>query len=60
MNQHDQQESDLPTDLSNPARRALVGAGYVYLKQFTKLSEAEVLKLHGMGPKGDKYDPSRS
>jgi len=51
-NQHDQQESDLPTELSNPARRALVGAGYVRLEQFTRLSEAEVLRLHGMGPKG--------
>ena len=47
-----QQESDLPTELSNPARRALVGAGYVRLEQFTRLSEAEVLRLHGMGPKG--------
>ena len=52
MNRHDQQESDLPTELSNPARRALVGAGYVRLEQFTRLSEAEVLHLHGMGPKG--------
>jgi DNA-directed RNA polymerase alpha subunit len=51
MNQHDQQESDLPTGLASPARRALVGAGYVRLEQFTQLSEAEVLRLHGMGPK---------
>jgi len=51
-NQHDQQESNLPTELSNPARQALVGAGYVRLEQFTSLSEAEVLRLHGMGPKG--------
>ena len=50
--QHDQQESDLPTELSNPARRALVGAGYVRLEQFTRLSEAEVLRLHGIGHKG--------
>ncbi len=47
-----QQESNLPTELSNPARRALVGAGYVWLEQFTRLSEAEVLRLHGMGPEG--------
>ena len=52
MNRHDQQESDLPTELSNPARRALVGAGYVRLEQFTRLTEAEVIHLHGMGPKG--------
>jgi DNA-directed RNA polymerase alpha subunit len=51
MNRHDQQESDLPTELASPARRALVGAGYVRLEQLTRLSEADVLHLHGMGPK---------
>ncbi|MFD6208933.1 DNA-binding protein [Peribacillus sp. NPDC060253] len=44
-------ESDLPTELAKPARRALVGEGYVHLDQFTQLSEAEILQLHGMGPK---------
>ncbi|SFJ55376.1 DNA-binding protein [Thermoflavimicrobium dichotomicum] len=44
-------ESDLPTDLAKPARRALERAGYLRLEQFTKLSEAEVLQLHGIGPK---------
>ena len=44
-------KSDLPTDLAEPARRTLESAGYVKLKQFTELSEVEVLKLHGMGPK---------
>lgn len=43
-------KSELPTELAKPARRALEKAGYVQLKQFTKLSEVEVLKLHGMGP----------
>lgn len=43
--------SDLPTELAKPARLALEGAGYLQLEQFTKLSEVEVLKLHGMGPK---------
>jgi hypothetical protein len=47
----DEQESDLPGELAGPARRALTGAGYVRLEQLTRLSEAEVLKLHGMGPK---------
>ena len=51
MNRHDQQESDLPAELASPARRALVGVGYVRLEQFTRLSEADVLQLHGMGPK---------
>ena len=44
-------KSDLPTELAKPARRALEGAGYVKLEQFIELSEVEVLKLHGMGPK---------
>lgn len=43
--------SDLPSELARPARRALTGAGYLRLEQLTRLSEAEVLKLHGMGPK---------
>ena len=48
----DPQESDLPTGLSQPALRALIGAGYLRLEQLTKVSEAEVKQLHGMGPKG--------
>lgn len=51
INQSDQQESDLPTELANPARRALTEAGYWRLEQLAKLSEAEVKKLHGIGPK---------
>jgi hypothetical protein len=42
-------KSDLPK-LAAPARRALAGAGYVRLEQFTKVTEAEVLELLGMGP----------
>ncbi|NOU93276.1 DNA-binding protein [Paenibacillus sp. LMG 31456] len=48
----DEPESDLPTGLSKPALRALARAGYIQLDQFSKLAESEVLKLHGMGPKG--------
>lgn len=40
-----QQESDLPIELAAPARRALVGAGYLRLEQLTKLSEAELKQL---------------
>ena len=47
-----QQESDLPVGLSAPAQRALVGAGYVRLEQLTMISEAELKKLHGLGPRG--------
>ncbi|MFZ3589754.1 DNA-binding protein [Bacillus sp. DJP31] len=44
-------ESDLPSDIGKPATRALTGAGYLRLEQFTKVTEAEVLQLHGVGPK---------
>jgi hypothetical protein len=44
-------ESDLPSGLSRPARRALDRAGYARLEQLTGITEAEVLRLHGMGPK---------
>ncbi|HLZ58139.1 MAG TPA: DNA-binding protein [Ktedonosporobacter sp.] len=47
----DRQESDLPMGLAKPAQRALAGAGYWRLEQFTRVSEADLLKLHGMGPR---------
>lgn len=34
-----------------PATRALEAAGYTNLKQLTKVTEAELAQLHGMGPK---------
>ena len=49
-NEHQEPESDLPAGLAKPAQRALAGAGYMRLEQFTKLREAEVMRLHGMGP----------
>ena len=45
-----QQESDLPTGLAAPARRALAGAGYWRLEQLTGVSESEIKQLHGIGP----------
>jgi hypothetical protein len=45
-----QQESDLPNKLSQPAQRALANASIQQLEQLTKLSEAEVKALHGIGP----------
>jgi DNA-directed RNA polymerase alpha subunit len=47
----DELESDLPIRLGKPAQRALAAAGYVRLDQLTQVSEAELLQLHGMGPK---------
>ena len=46
-----QPESDLPPKLAQPAWRALTGAGYWRLEQLTAVSAAELMKLHGMGPK---------
>ncbi|MGI8333311.1 DNA-binding protein [Actinomadura scrupuli] len=47
-------DTDLPAKLAAPARRALVGAGYLRLEQLAGLSEADVMKLHGMGPNAIK------
>jgi uncharacterized protein YdhG (YjbR/CyaY superfamily) len=37
--------------IGSPATRALEAAGYTKLKQLTKVTEAELAQLHGMGPK---------
>ncbi|MCC7450077.1 MAG: DNA-binding protein [Anaerolineae bacterium] len=52
--QPDQGESDLPKGLSAPARRALTGAGYTRLEQLTVVTEADIKKLHGIGPNAIK------
>ncbi|WP_068774929.1 DNA-binding protein [Paenibacillus sp. FJAT-26967] len=52
MDSQEKQNTDLPAGLSKPALRALRGAGLSTLEQFSKMTEAEVLQLHGMGPKG--------
>lgn len=49
--QNSESDNDLPATLGKPAQRALSGAGYTRLDQLTAVSEADVLKLHGMGPK---------
>lgn len=46
-----EQGSDLPAALAAPARRALASAGYTSLAQLSTAGEAELLELHGMGPK---------
>lgn len=50
MAQKQPPKSDIPK-LSAPANRALEAAGYTQLKQLTKTTEADLMKLHGMGPK---------
>jgi hypothetical protein len=49
MKQSSQPDSDLPEKLAAPARRALVGAGYLRLEQLSQVTEAEIKKLHGIG-----------
>jgi predicted flap endonuclease-1-like 5' DNA nuclease len=52
--QKDDPQSDLPSGLSKPALQALHAAGYTRLDQLATVTEADVLALHGMGPKGIK------
>ena len=40
----------IPMGLSQPAQRALANAGYTRLEQLSKVTEAEVAQLHGIGP----------
>jgi hypothetical protein len=49
---YDKLQMDFPAGMSLPALRALAGAGYTRLDQLSKVAEADLLKLHGMGPKG--------
>ncbi len=39
-------------NIPQPAVRALKNAGYTNLAQLRAIPDAELLKLHGMGPKG--------
>lgn len=41
----------LPSNLSRPAQGALAAVGITNLKKLSRSSEAEILALHGMGPK---------
>ena len=51
-NQSSASASGFPPGMSQPSLRALAAAGYTDLEQLTQTTEAELLKLHGMGPKG--------
>lgn len=48
---YDQEPSDLPSDLAQPARRALRQAGYTRLEHLADPGESEIKHLHGIGPK---------
>ena len=40
-----------PRGLATPALHALAGAGLTTLERVTTVTEAELLAMHGMGPK---------
>lgn len=44
-------DSDFPSGIGAPARRALANAGYSSLEQLTHVRESELLQLHGVGQK---------
>ena len=46
-----QPETDFPRTIGIPARRALELAGFTKLRQLTKVMQAELSNLHGVGPK---------
>jgi deazaflavin-dependent oxidoreductase (nitroreductase family) len=48
---NDEPKHDFPAGAGQPAIRALIAAGYMSLEQFTTITEKDLLKLHGMGPK---------
>ncbi len=50
MSQRNDQPTDLPM-IGAPATRALNGAGYTRLEQLTQATEAELMALHGFGPR---------
>lgn len=43
-------ESDFPF-IGKVAKRVLVAAGYTHLSQLTRVTERELLAMHGVGPK---------
>jgi hypothetical protein len=51
MTKRETMSDGLPAGLGAPAVRALTGAGFTTLRQLTKATEADLLKLHGMGPR---------
>jgi hypothetical protein len=43
--------SAFPSGIGQPANRAFVAAGYLSLEQLAQAREADLRKLHGVGPK---------
>jgi hypothetical protein len=51
---YDPEHRNLPPGLSKPAQRALAAARYTNLEHLTQVSEADLGRLHGIGPKAIK------
>lgn len=51
MSTSQESEVDFPKAIAQPAMRALKAAGYTQLSQLATVTERDLLKLHGMGPK---------
>jgi hypothetical protein len=45
----DEPKHDFPAGIGQPATQALAAAGYTNLDQLSRVTESELLKLHGMG-----------
>ena len=54
---NDAPEHDFPKGVSQPALRALLGAGYTRLEQLTTVKEADLLEIAWHGSKSDRADP---
>lgn len=54
MDRHIMNDNDFPIGLAKPALRALTNAGLTCLEQVSKMSEAELKQLHGIGPNAVK------
>lgn len=51
MNTQQAAEVDFPKAIGRPATNALRAAGYTRLAQLAGMTEKDLLKLHGVGPK---------
>ena len=45
------EKAEFPSGIGRPAASAFALAGFKQLEDFTRVTEKEVLKLHGVGPK---------
>ena len=51
MVEQSEKDHELPANIGRPATRAFLEAGYVRLEQLNGVRTADLLKLHGVGPK---------